>query len=216
VLVRLLKPAARVVVPRSSQGGLSVSVPYRLPAPVEREVAVPHNGAIVIAGGLDAHGGSTDGVFRMNAGTGALTSLGTVPQSFHDAAGAIFGNNLFVFGGGVAQANSTVQRFDLATHRGSVADIGQIGGQAPLVDFRQAVVERIDQRLAPLGCGHADSGRHAASSAMCACSTAGFVRTMKTATAAAAKAMNALTSSAACKPLTNCCAATTLDFVGCW
>jgi len=120
VLVRLLKPAARVVVPRSSQGGLKVSVPYRLPAPVEREVAVPHNGAIVIAGGLDAGGASTNGVFSMNPATGALRSLGTVSQPFHDAAGAIFGNNLFVFGGGVAQANSTVQRFDLATHRGSV------------------------------------------------------------------------------------------------
>lgn len=119
-LVRLLKPAAHVVVPHSAQGGLKVSVPYRLPAPVEREVAVPHNGAIILAGGLDAHGGSTNGVFRMNSATGALTALGTVPQSFHDAAGAIFGNSLFVFGGGVAQASSTVQRFDLATHRGSI------------------------------------------------------------------------------------------------
>jgi hypothetical protein len=120
VLVRLLKPAAHVVVRRSSHGGLSVSVPYRLPAPVEREVSVPHNGRIVLAGGLDARGGSTNGVFSMNPATGALQSLGTVPQSFHDAAGAIFGNNLFVFGGGVAQASATVQRFDLATHHGSI------------------------------------------------------------------------------------------------
>jgi hypothetical protein len=120
VLVRLLKPVARVVVPHSSKRRLSISAPYRLPAPVEREVAVAHNGAIILAGGLDSGGGSTSGVFRMNPATGALTSLGTVPQSFHDAAGAIFGNNLFVFGGGVAQASSTVQRFDLATRRGSV------------------------------------------------------------------------------------------------
>jgi hypothetical protein len=134
VLVRLLKPAARVVVPRSTQGGLSVSVPYRLPAPVEREVAVPHNGAIILAGGLDAGGASTNGVFRLNPGTGALTSLGAVPQPFHDAAGAIFGSNLFVFGGGVAQASSTVQRFNLATRRGSVvADLPR-----PLSDIAAA------------------------------------------------------------------------------
>ena len=120
VLVGLLKPAARVVVPRASRGGLKTSVPYRLPAPVEREVAVPHSGAIILAGGLDSQGASTTGVFRMNPGTGALTPLGTVPQPFHDAAGAIFGNNLFVFGGGAAQSSSTVQRFDLATHHGSV------------------------------------------------------------------------------------------------
>jgi hypothetical protein len=119
-LVRLLKPPAKVVVPHSSKGGLSVSTPYRLPAPVEREVAVTHNGAVILAGGLDSGGGSTSGVFRMNPATGGLTSLGTVPQSFHDAAGAIFGNNLFVFGGGVAQASATVQRFDLTTRRGSI------------------------------------------------------------------------------------------------
>ena len=120
VRVRLLKPAAPVVVPRSSRGGLRVTIPYRLPAPVEREVAVAHNGAVILAGGLDSGGGSTSGVFRLNAATGTLTSLGSVPQPFHDAAGAILGNNLFVFGGGTAQASSTVQRFDLATHRGSV------------------------------------------------------------------------------------------------
>ncbi len=120
VRVRLLKPAAPVVVPRSSQGGLRVSIPYRLPAPVEREVAVAHGGAVILAGGLDSGGASTSGVFRMSAATGALASLGSVPQPFHDAAGAILGNSLFVFGGGTAQASSTVQRFDLGTRRGSV------------------------------------------------------------------------------------------------
>jgi hypothetical protein len=119
-VVRLLGAAARVAVPRSSTGGLRVSVPYRLPAPVEREVAVAHNGAIIIAGGLDSHGNSTNGVFRMKPETGAVSSLGRVPQSFHDAAGAILGNNLFVFGGGAAQASPAVQRFDLATRQGSV------------------------------------------------------------------------------------------------
>lgn len=120
VLVRLLKPAVHLAVPRSATGGVRVSVPYRLPAPVEREVAVAHGSAVILAGGLDSGGGSTSGVFRMNAATGALTSLGSVPQPFHDAAGAILGNNLFVFGGGAAQASSTVQRFDLATGRGSI------------------------------------------------------------------------------------------------
>ena len=120
VRVQLLKPVAKVAVPRSAKGGLSVSVPYRLPAPVERELAVAHNGAVILAGGLDSGGGSTSGVFRMNPATGAIASLGTVPQPFHDAAGAIFGNSLFVFGGGVAQASATVQSFDLTTRRGSI------------------------------------------------------------------------------------------------
>jgi N-acetylneuraminic acid mutarotase len=57
----------------------------------------------------------------MSPSTGALTSLGTVPQAFHDAAGAIIGNGLFVFGGGAAQSSASVQRFDLTTHVGHLA-----------------------------------------------------------------------------------------------
>jgi N-acetylneuraminic acid mutarotase len=56
----------------------------------------------------------------MNPATGALTSLGSVPQAFHDAAGAVIGNALYVFGGGAATSSSAVQRFDLATHASSV------------------------------------------------------------------------------------------------
>jgi hypothetical protein len=120
VLVRLLSPRVHHAVRHSSTGGLSVTVPFRLPAPVEREVAVGHDGAIIVAGGLDSAGGSTNGVFRMNLATGALRSLGTVPQAFHDAAGAILGGGLYVFGGGAAQSSASVQRFDLATHTGRV------------------------------------------------------------------------------------------------
>jgi N-acetylneuraminic acid mutarotase len=56
----------------------------------------------------------------MSPATGALTSLGSVPQAFHDAAGAVIGNALYVFGGGAATSSSAVQRFDLATHASSV------------------------------------------------------------------------------------------------
>ena len=117
---RLLTPRRPTPGARASGPGLSVTVPYRLRAPVEREVAVAHNGRVIIAGGLDAAGGSTAGVFQMNPSTGALTSLGTVPQPFHDAAGAIIDNALFIFGGGAAQSSASVQRFDLATHTGRV------------------------------------------------------------------------------------------------
>jgi hypothetical protein len=117
VLRRLLAPHA---VPKTSRTGLVVRAPYRLPAPVEREVALAHGGAVILAGGLDSGGASTDGVFRMSRGSGALRSLGTVPQAFHDAAGAILGNALYVFGGGAAQSSASVQRFDLATDTGRV------------------------------------------------------------------------------------------------
>ena len=88
---------------------------FSLPAPVQREVAVPYKNGILLAGGLDSAQQSTTGVFRLSL-TGKLTSLGSVPQAFHDAAGAVIGSGLYVFGGGAAASSSSVQRFDLATH----------------------------------------------------------------------------------------------------
>ena len=92
---------------------LSVRVaPYRLAAPVERAVAVGIGGSVYIAGGLDASGTTASGVFRMNAATGALTHVGDLPQAVHDAAGALMGGKIVVFGGGSSVGTDTVQTFD--------------------------------------------------------------------------------------------------------
>jgi hypothetical protein len=98
----------------------SNSASYRLPAPVQRAVAVGTPSGIVIAGGLDAAGTSTNGVFRLDPSTGHLTRLGTVPEPFHDAAAGLIGKRLFVFGGGSSHSSSSVQSFDLAARKGSV------------------------------------------------------------------------------------------------
>jgi outer membrane protein assembly factor BamB len=92
-----------------------------LPAPVQRAVAASAAGRILIAGGLDTAQTSTNGVFSLNPATGRLVSLGTVPLAFHDAAGAVIGGRLFVFGGGAASSSDAVQAFDLRTHRGRLA-----------------------------------------------------------------------------------------------
>jgi outer membrane protein assembly factor BamB len=117
---RLLHAPNAARVSRRTGGGLQVTEPYRLRAPVAREVAVAHDGSILIAGGLDRAQASTAGVFRMNPVTGSLTALGAMPEAFHDAAGAVIGNALYVFGGGAATSSSAVQRFDLATHASRV------------------------------------------------------------------------------------------------
>ena len=75
---------------------------------------------MLLAGGLDAAGQSTSGVFRLNPQSGKLTRLGAVPQPFHDAAGALLGNGLIIFGGGSSQSSSAVQRFDLPSRTGRV------------------------------------------------------------------------------------------------
>ena len=139
-LVRLLArqrcQAPRCLAPAPRQT-LAISTPYRLPAPVEREVAAADGSSVVIAGGLAADSSSTSGVFRLDPATGSLTRLGALPQPFHDAAGAIFGRTLFVFGGGSAVSTSTVQSFDLATGRGQVT--GSL--PHPLSDLVAARVE---------------------------------------------------------------------------
>jgi hypothetical protein len=103
---------------RSVRAPLGVTSPFSLPAPVEREVAVLHGGAVLLAGGLDAAQQSTSGVFRLAGGH--VTQLGSLPQVVHDAAGAVIGNGLYVFGGGAATSSSAVQRFDLSTHTARV------------------------------------------------------------------------------------------------
>jgi Kelch motif protein len=93
---------------------------YRLPAPVERAVAVASGSEILVAGGLDAGGSSTNGVFRLEPASGRLTLLGSVPEPFHDAAAGLIGNRLYIFGGGSSKSSSSVQEFDLASHQGAV------------------------------------------------------------------------------------------------
>jgi hypothetical protein len=114
-------PSVHVSASRPGQKGITVrAAPYRLPAPVEREVAAAAGGRVLIAGGLDAAGRSTNGVFRLDPSSGHLSLLGSMPQVFHDAAGALLGKRLFVFGGGAAQSSATVQQFDLRTRRGAI------------------------------------------------------------------------------------------------
>jgi Kelch motif len=88
------------------------AAPFSLAAPVEREVAVWDGRRILIAGGLGASGTSSPGVFSLDPATGVLTHLGSLPLAFHDAAGAMIGNVLFVFGGGAGESSDAVQAFD--------------------------------------------------------------------------------------------------------
>jgi hypothetical protein len=115
------RPSTPASAKPAGKGSLSVAgAGYRLRSPLEREVAAVSGGTVLLAGGLDSALSSTDGVFRMNPRTGRLAMLGSVPQPFHDAAGAVLGSRLLIFGGGASQSSSAVQAFDLRSHRGSV------------------------------------------------------------------------------------------------
>src|SRR5436309_11515051 len=84
-----------------------------------------------------------------------------------------------------------------------------LGGRGPAVAaLREHVHRRLEERETALGrrqlCRR-DAHIATSISMMCALSVSGLVRTRTAATIAAANEMPALTSSAVCKPLTNCC-----------
>jgi hypothetical protein len=109
---------------------------YSLPAPVQREVAVTDGSTVYLAGGLDSSDASVGGVFSLDARTGDVTSLGSTPNVFHDAAGAMIGGKLVIFGGGSSAGTDDVQAFDPTTKTASV--IGHL--PVPLSDLSAAVV----------------------------------------------------------------------------
>ena len=123
VIQTLAREATRRL-PRAASGGrrgaLNVTERGRLPAAVQRAVAVGSADTLLVAGGLDAAQQSTNGVFSLETSSGRTTLLGSVPQAFHDAAGAVIGRRLLIFGGGAAASSSAVQAFDLRSHRGAV------------------------------------------------------------------------------------------------
>lgn len=109
---------------------------FRLPSPLQREVVVATDAGLLIAGGLTSADVSLGTVARMDPATGALTPLGSLATPAHDAAGAILGERLVVFGGGAATSLDTVQSFDPANGNSSV--IGHLPG--PRSDLAVAMV----------------------------------------------------------------------------
>lgn len=115
-------PALPVVTTSPSASVLTLRpAGYRLSAPIQRTVAVSSGNKVYIAGGLDAAGSTVAGVFALDPDTGALRSLGSLPQTTHDAAGAMIRGRLFIFGGGSTAGTDLVQAFDPATGSGVIA-----------------------------------------------------------------------------------------------
>ncbi|MGH2442779.1 MAG: PQQ-binding-like beta-propeller repeat protein [Chloroflexota bacterium] len=84
---------------------------WRLPVPIGRAVVLPGKKSLLVAGGLQANGGSTSGVQRISLANGTVTPLGSLAQPVHDAAGAVLGGKLFVFGGGSSTSIAASQSF---------------------------------------------------------------------------------------------------------
>ena len=105
----------RAVAPRSAVNSHSPiglrtrSTPWRLPVPVAGEVALAQRGRLLVIGGLDSSGASSDRILALDPRTGGVRDRGTLVQPTHDAAGAVLGGNAFVFGGGESSSYSGVE-----------------------------------------------------------------------------------------------------------
>jgi hypothetical protein len=99
--------------PPAVEAGL---LPWQLRAPLSREVVLPRgrNGLLVL-GGLQAGGLSTDGVALLDTRNGVLSPHGTLRQATHDAAGALLGTRALVIGGGTTAPGGSIQ-IETGTH----------------------------------------------------------------------------------------------------
>jgi hypothetical protein len=117
--------------PAAVESGL---LPWRLQAPLSREVVLPRAGAhgLVVLGGLESGASSTDAIELLDTRNGVLSPHGTLLQATHDAAGATLGARQLVIGGGTtAPARSTQIETGVRTSEGGAlagarADAGAV------------------------------------------------------------------------------------------
>jgi N-acetylneuraminic acid mutarotase len=103
-----------------------------LPAPISGESVVGLPGGPLILGGLDSAEGSVSGVFQLETGTGRLRQAGALDAPLHDAAAAVLGDRVLVFGGGVEASTDEVQGMAVGTDSGT-AQVARLVGHLPTV-----------------------------------------------------------------------------------
>lgn len=108
--------AARALAP--PRRGLRIRrAAYRLPVALSGEVASPDGSHLIVAGGLLADQSGSSAVVRIDVRTGTSSAAGQLALPVHDAACAVLGGRLLVFGGGTGDSYATVQRFSRADAR---------------------------------------------------------------------------------------------------
>ena len=63
-----------------------------------------------MAGGLEAEGGSAQGVFAVSLANGTATQVGALAAPLHDSAAVVISGKGYVFGGGTPAATKTAER----------------------------------------------------------------------------------------------------------
>jgi hypothetical protein len=84
-------------------------LPWGLPSPETRAIALTVNGAVLLIGGESADGNSTDAITAVNLSSGTTSEWGRLAVPTHDAAGFVVGSRLIIAGGGTTRTIDTVQ-----------------------------------------------------------------------------------------------------------
>ncbi|MGH3627198.1 MAG: hypothetical protein ACRDRL_07140 [Sciscionella sp.] len=95
--------------PPSPVGIVVSAAPWRLPAPLAREVVLASGGELLVAGGLTRSGSSSTAVLRIDPASGSTHPAGRLAVAVHDAAGALLAGHGVIFGGGQTDSVSMVQ-----------------------------------------------------------------------------------------------------------
>jgi len=81
----------------------------RLPVALAGESALASGGRLLVIGGLQSDGSSSDAIIALDPRTGASRQQGTLAQPTHDAAAASLGGHQLLFGGGQTASYSGVE-----------------------------------------------------------------------------------------------------------
>jgi hypothetical protein len=101
----------------------AATISVRLPVALSRVVAVPLNGIVVVAGGLDSHDVTTSQTLIFDPGAPSISAAGHLAIAVHDAGAGVVGGRAFIVGGGSAASSDAVQ----AVHAdGSAAVVGRL------------------------------------------------------------------------------------------
>jgi hypothetical protein len=104
-----------------------------LPAPISGESVVALAGGPLILGGLDESESSVAGVFKLDAKTGSLAPSGELSAPAHDAAAAVVGERILLFGGGVETSSDEVQVMPVSGGDPPATGIASVVGHLPTV-----------------------------------------------------------------------------------
>ncbi|MBS1677185.1 MAG: hypothetical protein JST08_07350 [Actinobacteria bacterium] len=104
-----------------------------LPAPISGEAVVGMPGGPLILGGLDSTESSVEGVFQLEPASGRAREVGSLTGPLHDAAAAVVGSQVLVFGGGTETSTDEVQALSTPAGRPAAGSGARQVGTLPTV-----------------------------------------------------------------------------------